>query len=170
VSAAELAEARAAELLASHLTPDQRAEWAALGRITIVKQGVLWSVLLRDVAKVLPIAALLAVPAWRTEAFFALLTVIVAFLPFWLPRFAVASAPRREWIVTARATPLLLARGRRTRFCAAFQEHLPAGDRVLAWKHVIELSEPYFLRNANIRGSWRERAEAAADARRAVPW
>jgi hypothetical protein len=152
VYAAEIAEARAEELLDGHLTPDQRVEYAMFGRITIVKHGILWSVLLRDAAKVIPLAALLAALGLRTEALYVLVTVVLAFVPFWLPRFAVASARRREWIVTARSTPVVVARGRRTRFCAAFREHLPPGDRVLAWKHLIELSEAHFLRTANVRG------------------
>jgi hypothetical protein len=152
VHASELAEARAEDLLHAHLTPEQRAEYAALGRITIVKHGILWSVLLRDAAKVVPVAALLAALGLRTEALYLLVTVILAFVPFWLPRFAVASAPRREWIVTPRGTPVVVTRGRTTRFCAAFREHLPPGDRMLAWKHLIELSEGHFLRTANVRG------------------
>jgi hypothetical protein len=152
VHAAELAEARAEEVLHAHLTPDQRAEYATFGRITIVKHGILWSVLLRDAAKVVPLAALLALVGLRAEALYVLVTVVLAFVPFWLPRFAVASTRRREWVVTARGTPVVIVRGRRTRFCAAFREHLPPGDRVLAWKHLIELSEAHFLRTANVRG------------------
>jgi hypothetical protein len=147
-----MAEARAEALLAAHLTPDQRAEYAVLGRITVVKHGVLWSVLLRDAAKVVPLAALLAALGLRAEALYLLVTVVLAFVPFWLPRFAVASARRREWVVTPRGTPVVVARGRTTRFCAAFREHLPPGDRMLAWKHLLELSEAHFLRVANVRG------------------
>jgi hypothetical protein len=152
VLAVEAAEARAEALLGAHLTPAQRAEYAALGRITVVKHGVVWSILLLDLAKLLPLALLLASSAWRVVALFALVTVVLAFVPFWLPRLAVASARRREWILSGRASPVVVARGRRTRFCAVFREHLPAGDRLLAWKHVIELSEGHFLRKANIRG------------------
>lgn len=150
--AAQVAEARAEELLVAHLTPAQRAEYAAVGRITIVKCGVVWSIVLRDVAKVLPLAALALVPGWRVAALILLATVLVTTMPFWLPRFAVASARRREWTITPRSAPVVTARGRRTRFCAAFREFLPPGDRVLAWKHVLELSEAHFLREANIRG------------------
>lgn len=152
MSAAEAAEARAEELLGAHLTPDQRAEWAARGRITIVKRGPVWSVLLRDLAKVLPLAALLAVPGWRVGALVLIGTVLVASMPFWLRRFVVASSLRREWILSARGSPAVRIRGKVTRFCAAFREYLPAGDRVLAFKHLVELSEGHFLRTANIRG------------------
>lgn len=148
----ELAEARAEQLLVAHLSPRQRAEYAAAGRVTIVKRGIVWGIVLRDLAKVAPLVALLAIPGWRIVAATLVATFLVALAPLWLPRFAVASARRREWVVSARTSPVVRARGRETRFCAAFREHLPPGDRLLAWKHVIELSEGHFLRTANIRG------------------
>lgn len=154
---AEVAEARAEGLLMAHLTPAQRAEYAALGRITVVKTGLLWTLLLRDAVKVLPLVVLLVFPGWRMVAALLLATLVIAAMPLWLPRFVLASARRREWIVSARSTPVVRARGRETRFCAMFREHLPAADRVLAWKNVLELSERHFLRTANIRGQSRIR-------------
>jgi hypothetical protein len=152
VTPAERARARAEELLAAHLTPAQRAEWAERARITIVKRGVIWSILLRDLAMALPLAGLLAMAGWRLEAFLLAAVIAVALSPFWLRRFVVASARRREWVISARASPIVRVRGRTTRFCAVFRENLPAADRVLAWKQVLELSEGHFLRKANVRG------------------
>jgi len=151
VIAAHEVEARANELLATHLTPGQRAEFAAMGRITVVKRGLVWSILLRQAAVLLPVAALLAVRGWRMAGFLLLVTLVITLAPFWLPRFAVASTRRREWILCARTSPVLLAHGRRIRFCVAFREYLPAADRVLAWKNLVELSEAHFLRTANVR-------------------
>lgn len=151
MSAAEAAETRAEQLLAAHLSPRQRVEWLATGRVTIVKRGLVWGVLLRDLAKVLPILALLAVPGWRTAGLVIVATVVVIFMPLWLPRVALASAPRREWLVSARTSPVVRARGRTIRFCVSFREYLPAADRVLAWKQLIEHSEAHFLRTANVR-------------------
>jgi hypothetical protein len=148
----DAAEARAETLLLAHLTPAQRAEWAATGRITIVKRGFVWGVLLRDMAKALPLLALVAIPGWRVAGLVFLVSFVVGLVPLWLPRFAVASAWRREWILSARTSPVVLARGRKIRFCVGFREYLPAGDRVLAWKNLLELSESHFLRTANIRG------------------
>jgi len=150
VVAAGEVETRAEELLASHLTSSQRAEYAAIGRITVVKRGFVWSILLRQVAVLLPLAALLATGGWRTAILLVALFV-VTLAPFWLPRFAMASARRREWIISARTNPVLLARGRKIRFCVGFREALPDADRVLAWKNLVELSEGYFLRKANVR-------------------
>lgn len=151
MGAAEAAEVRAEELLGAHLTPRQRAEYVATGRITIVKQGLVWGVLLRDLAKVLPILALVAVPGWRTAGLVVAATVVVIFMPLWLPRVALASAGRREWILTPRTSPVVRIRGRTIRFCVSFREYLPAADRVLAWKHLVEHSESHFLRTANVR-------------------
>ncbi len=148
---AEVAEARAEELLSGHLSPSQLAEYGATGRITIVKHGLVWGVLLRDFAKLLPVLALIAVPGWRAAGIVVAATVIVIFMPLWLPRVALACARRREWTVSARSSPVVRARGRRIRFCVSFREYLPAGDRVLAWKHVLEHSEAHFLRTANVR-------------------
>ncbi len=148
----EAAEARAERLLLAHLTPDQRAEYAATGRITVEKRGFVWGVLLRDLAKVLPLAALVAIPGWRVAGLVFLVSFVVGLVPLWLPRFAVASTWRRLWVLSPRTSPVVLARGRKIRFCVGFREYLPAGDRVLAWKNLLELSESHFLRTANIRG------------------
>jgi hypothetical protein len=149
---AEAAEARAETLLSSHLPPAQRAEWATAGQLTIVKSGVVWAVLLRELAKALPLALLVAVPGWRAPAFLVAATVIVTFMPLWLPRVALACTRRRLWIVTAHGSPVLRARGRTVRFCVAFREWLPGPDRVLAWKNLIDHSEAHLLAVANIRG------------------
>ncbi len=151
MGAAEAAEARAEELLGAHLSPRQRAEWVASGRITIVKRGLVWGVLVRDLAKVVPILALLAIPGWRTAGLVIVATVVVIFMPLWLPRVALASARRREWVVSPRTSPVVRARGRTVRFCVSFREYLPAADRVLAWKHLVEHSEAHLLRTANVR-------------------
>jgi hypothetical protein len=151
VTAAEEVDARAESLLAANLTPRQRAEYAATGRITIVKDGVVWGVVLPQAAKVLPILALFAVPGWRVAACLLLVTFVATLAPFWLPRFTVATSRRRRWIVSARSSPVVLARGRSIRFCVAFKEYLPDADRVLAWKNLLEVSEAHFLRTANVR-------------------
>lgn len=151
MGAAEAAEARAEELLAAHLSPRQRAEWLASGRITVVKRGPVWGVLVRDLAKVAPVLALLAVPGWRTAGLVIVATVVVIFMPLWLPRVALASARRREWVISPRTSPVVRARGRTIRFCVSFREYLPAADRVLAWKQLVEHSEAHLLRTANVR-------------------
>lgn len=145
------ADQRAEELLAAHLTPAERAEYAATGRVTVVKRGLVWPIVLREVSKLLPLVALLAIPGWRMAAFLLLATVLVTFMPLWLPRFAIASARRREWVLSGRTSPVVSARGRRVRFCVAFREYLPPADRLLAWKNLVELSEAHFLRKANVR-------------------
>jgi len=151
VGAAEAAEVRAEELLEAHLTPRERAEYISTGRVTLVKHGLVWGVLLRDLAKVIPILALMAVPGWRTAGLVVAATVVVIFMPLWLPRIALASASRREWVISARTSPVVRVRGRTIRFCVSFREYLPAADRVLAWKHLVEHSESHFLRTANVR-------------------
>jgi hypothetical protein len=151
VSGAEAAEARAEELLAGHLSPRQRAEWAATGRVTVVKRGLVWGVLVRDLAKMVPVLALMAFPGWRAAGLVIATTIVVIFMPLWLPRVALACARRREWVVSARTSPVVRARGRTVRFCVSFREYLPAADRVLAWKHLVEHSEAHFLRTANVR-------------------
>lgn len=144
------AQTRAEELLASHLTPHERAEYAATGRLLIVKRGLVWSILLRQLAVVLPLAPLLAVPASRAAALVLLATIVIALAPFWVSRFALASTRRREWVISSRSPPVVRARGRSFRFCVRFTEELPAADRVLAWKNLIEVCEPRFLRTANV--------------------
>jgi hypothetical protein len=151
VGAAEAAEVRAEELLEAHLSPRERAEYASTGRLTVVRRGLVWGVLLRDLAKVIPILALMAVPGWRTAGLVVAATVVVIFMPLWLPRIALASASRREWVISARTSPVVRVRGRTIRFCVSFREYLPAADRVLAWKHLVEHSESHFLRTANVR-------------------
>lgn len=146
---ADEAQARAERLLAAHLTSRQRAEYASTGRISIVKRGLVWGILLRQLLVVLPFAPLLALPASRTVGLFLLAAVAIALAPFWISRFALASTRRRRWVISGRSAPVLLARGRATRFCVRFTEELPAADRVLAWKNLLELDEARFLRTAN---------------------
>ncbi len=150
--AADVADARAEQLLDAHLSPDQRSEWSAVGRITVVKHGFVWSIVLRELSKVLPLLALLAVPGWRVVAFILFVAILVGSKPFWVPRFSLAMARRREWVVSPHASPVAIVRGREVRFCALFREQLPAADRVLAWKQLLEVSEAHFLKKANIRG------------------
>lgn len=147
--AADEARARARRLLAAHLTASQRAEYAAAGRISIVKRGLVWGILLRQALAVLPFAPLLALPQSRTTGLVLLAAVAIALAPFWVPRFRVASMRRREWVVSGRLAPVLRVRGRSVRFCVRFTEDLPPEDRVLAWKNLIELSEAHFLKTAN---------------------
>ncbi|HET7827096.1 MAG TPA: hypothetical protein VFK90_17300 [Anaeromyxobacter sp.] len=144
------AHARAERLLHAHLTAAQREEYTATGQISIVKYGVVWAILLRQLAVVLPIVPLLAVPMWRTLGVVLLAIVVVALAPFWVSRFSLAITRRREWVISGRSAPVLRARGRAVRFCVRFTEDLPAADRVLAWKNLIELSEPTFLKTANV--------------------
>ena len=149
---AEAAEARAESLLSSHLPPAQRAQWVATGQVTVEKRGIVWGVHLRELAKALPLAALIAIPGWRAPAFVVAATVVVTFMPLWLPRVALACTRRRLWIITAHGSPTLRARGKTVRFCVAFREWLPGPDRVLAWKNLVEHSEAHLLAVANIRG------------------
>ncbi len=146
------AESRAEALLASRLTPAARAEWRASGRLTLEKRGVVWGVLLRQLARAIPLFAPMAVPGWRAPAFVVAATLVVMFAPVWLPRVAIACTRRREWVITPHGSPFVRARGRTVRFCVAFREWLPGPDRVLAWKHLVEHSEAHLLAVANIRG------------------
>jgi hypothetical protein len=152
VVAGEAAEARAEALLSSHLTPILRAEWMTSGQLTVEKHGVVWGVLVRELVKTLPLLALILIPGWHAPAFVVAATVVVTFMPLWLPRVALACTRRRLWTITAHGSPVLRARGRTIRFCVAFREWLPGPDRVLAWKHLVEHSEGYLLGVANIRG------------------
>jgi hypothetical protein len=144
------AHARAERLLAAHLTPRQRAEYAATGQISIVKHGVVWGILLRQAAVMVPVAPLLVVPMWRTLGLVLLAIVVVALAPFWVSRFSLAATRRRVWVISGRSAPVLRAGDRNVRFCVRFTEDLPAADRVLAWKNLLELSEPQFLKTANV--------------------
>jgi hypothetical protein len=143
------AHVRAERLLAAHLTPRQRAEYAGTGQLSIVKHGVVWGILLRQLAVLLPFVPLLAVAMWRTLGLVLLAIVVVALAPFWVSRFALAATRRRVWVISGRSAPLLRSRGRDVRFCVRFTEDLPAADRVLAWKNLIEHCEPQFLKTAN---------------------
>jgi hypothetical protein len=149
---AQSAEARAEALLREHLPPQARAEWLATGQLTVEKRGLVWGVLIRELAKALPLLALVAIPGWRAPAIVVAATVLVTFMPLWLPRVALACTRRRQWIISAHGSPVLRARGRTIRFCVAFREWLPGSDRVLAWKNVVEHSEAHLLATANIRG------------------
>jgi hypothetical protein len=149
---AQAAEARAEALLSGLLPPALRAEWTASGQITVEKRGIVWGVLLRELLKALPLAALIAIPGWRAPAFVVAATVVVTFMPLWLPRVALACTRRRVWIITPHGSPTLRARGKTVRFCVAFKEWIPGPDRVLAWKHLIDHSEAHLLSVANIRG------------------
>jgi hypothetical protein len=151
VLAPDEVDARAQSLLVAHLTPRQRAEYEATGRITIVKHGIVWGVVLPQLARILPVVALAALPGWRVAACLLVATLVVTLAPFWRPRFAVAMSRQRRWVISARASPVVLARGRRIRFCVGFKEYLPDADRVLAWKNLVEVSEAHFLRTANVR-------------------
>jgi hypothetical protein len=149
VVAAGEAQARARRLLAAHLTESQRAEYATTGRISIVKRGLVWGILLRQLLVVLPFVPLIAAPPSRTVGLVLLAGVAIALAPFWLSRARLASMRRREWVISGRAAPMLLVRGRSVRFCVRFTEELPPEDRVLAWKNLIERSEAQFLKTAN---------------------
>ena len=148
----EATEARAEALLASHLSPAGRAEWRKTGRLTIEKRGVVWGILLRELAKATPLLAPVAIPGWRAPAFVVAATLLVTLMPVWLPRVAIACTRRRQWVITPHGSPVLRARGRTVRFCVAFREWLPGPDRVLAWKHLVEHSEAHLLAVANVRG------------------
>ncbi len=149
MTAAQEADARAERLLAAHLTPSQRAELAATGHVSIVKRGLVWGILLRQLLVVLPFVPLIAVPASRTAGLLLLLAVLVAVAPFWASRFLLASTRRRVWLVSGRSAPVLRNRAGEIRFCVRFTEEMPPADRVLAWKNLLELSETRFLRTAN---------------------
>lgn len=151
MTAVEAAETRAEELLGANLSPRQRAEYRSTGRVTIVKRGLVWSVLLRDLLKLLPLLALSALPGWRAAGLVIAATVVVVFMPLWLPRLTLATAARREWVISGRTSPVVRVWGKTVRFCVSFREYLPPPDRVLAWKHLLEHSEGHFLRTANVR-------------------
>ena len=148
VAGAEEARRRAEALLAAHLTPRQRAEWTATGRISVVRRGVLWGLVLPRAAVLVPIALLVASHAWRPVGLL-LLVAVAVLAPFWFPRLALATARRRTWLVSGRAPPLLRVRGRLVRFCVRFTEELPEADRVVAWKNLVELGEARLLEVAN---------------------
>ena len=150
--AGEAAEARAEALLASHLSPALRVEWATCGQLSIEKRGIVWGVLVRELLKALPLFLLVLIPGWHAPAFVVVATVVVTFMPLWLPRVALACTRRRTWTISSHGSPVLRARGRTVRFCVAFREWLPGPDRVLAWKNLVEHSEGHLLAVANIRG------------------
>ncbi len=147
---ADPAERRARDLLLAHLSPEQRVAYLAGEPIRVVKRGIVWSVVLRDALVLVPVLAGLALPGWRMAAILMTLTLLVGLLPLWGAAFMIACSRRREWRIGPWAAPELRVRGYRIGFCVRFDEELPAGDRVLAWKNVIEGSEPYFLRTANV--------------------
>ena len=149
MGAAEEAELRAERLLAAHLTPAQRAQYDRTGRISIVKHGVVWRILLRQLASFLPLAPLLAVAAWHPAGLVLVAGLVAALVPLCRGRLAVAGTRRREWVISGLAPPVLRTRGRSIRFCVRFTEPMPRADRVLAWKNLIELNEALFLRTAN---------------------
>jgi hypothetical protein len=142
---------RAEALLLEHLTPQQRVEYEQRGAITVVKEGVIWKILLRHIFFLL----LLVLPAIRIGSARALagvlVTVAVALFPIWFPGFVVACSRRRTWRIEPSASPKLEVRGKQIDFCVRIDDALPGADRVLAYKNILEANESHFLRKANAR-------------------
>ena len=145
------ADARARALLLDHLTPAERREWEVEGRITVLKRGVVWPLLVRHLVVAAVLALGLAVPGVRIFSALLLPMLTIGLLPIWLPGFVIACSRRRTWVLSPWASPELRTRRKRFSFCVRLVEELPGPDRVLAWKNLLEANEAYFLRTANVR-------------------
>lgn len=145
------AQERAEALLLEHLTPEQRREYQEQGVITVVKEGIIWRILLRH----LLILLLLILPAIRIGSARSLvgvmITIVVALFPIWFPGLVVACSRRRIWRLDPTTSPKLQVHGKLIDFCVRVDGPMPGADRVLAYKNILEANEPYFLRKANAR-------------------
>ncbi len=146
---------RSEALLLAHLSAEQRREYAASGTITVVKQGVIWRTVLSfgAVALILAALAVLGRIVRGLEGATALAAVgfiaAIALFLVWIPPLAIACTGRRVWRLGTCQRPTLVIRSRRIEFCVRVQADLPAADRILACKNVLEGNERYFLRKAN---------------------
>lgn len=144
--AGDEAHRRAAELLASHLTDAQRREYEREGAVTIERRGPVATLVVRQVCAVaLAAIAAAALPLARTPAL-----LVLVLLPVLTPSFAIACLPRRRWRIDPEQGPQLVWRRVRVGFCVSIDAELPAADRVLAYKNVLQGNEAHFLRKANI--------------------
>jgi hypothetical protein len=151
----EAAEARAAALLLQHLTPAQAREYEATGNVTLVKTGRIAPILLKHALLVLLAVAAaigLATSGDPVVTGFSPLPAILALLPFFSSSFLIACSRVRTWRIDPVSGPRLVIGRRRIYFCVRIDGALPASDRILAYKNILEANETYFLRRAN--GRW----------------
>jgi hypothetical protein len=149
------AEERSRALLLSHLTEEQRGDLEVSGTFRIVKDGVQW----RTVLSCIPVPGLLvglgvlgpSIPGLEVATMVAGVGIafLVASFLFWIPPLAIACTRRRVWILGPGRRPALLCGARRIEFCVRVRGDVPDGDRVLAYKNVLDANERYFLRKAN---------------------
>jgi hypothetical protein len=152
-----LAQARARALLLDHLTAEQRREYEATGSFAVVKRGAVWAWCVWK--HLLVQAALLALVALTVSragggasgAAGVVLAVAMVLVPRWWRGFRIAFSRQRTWRIDPVAAPCLEIRRRRVDFCVRIDAALPSADQMLAYKNLLELNEPYFLRKANAR-------------------
>jgi hypothetical protein len=150
----DAAEARAVALLLQHLTPAQAREYEATGNVSLVKTGRIGPILLKHALLVLLAAAVavaLAISSDPVLTGFSPLPAMLALLPFFSSSFLIACARVRTWRIDPVAGPRLFIGRRRISFCVRIEGSLPSGDRILAYKNILEANEAYFLRRANGR-------------------
>jgi len=149
------AEDRSEALLLAHLSADQQREYGASGTVTVVKEGVIWRAVLSFAAGAFVLATLAIagriVPGLEGATALAALGFVTALGMFlvWIPPLAVACTRRRVWILARGRRPALVIGSRRIEFCVNVRGDVPDGDRILAFKNVLEADERYFLRKAN---------------------
>jgi hypothetical protein len=150
----DAAEVRAAALLREHLTAAQAREYDVTGTVSIVKRGRIAPIFWRRVLLALLAAAAavaLATSGDRVAVGFSPLAGILIVLPLLSPSFLVACSRRRTWRIDPVSGPRLLVRRKRVSFCVRIDDELPAADRLLAYKNILESNEAYFLKRANGR-------------------
>ncbi len=144
---------RAEVLLFEHLDPAQRSAYRSTKNVRVVKDGVIWNVVLRyAILALLPVAGF-AVPGSGAWAALSVLVVLLAFLSIQAPSLRIACCRHRVWEITGQDAPRLYlgGRARPIRFCVQLDADLPPADRMLAYKNILEVNESYFLRKANAR-------------------
>jgi len=148
-------EERSEALLLAHLSAEQRREYAASGRVTVVKEGLIWRAVLSFIAGALVLAALALAgrifPGFEGATALAALGFVTAIALFlvWVPPLAVACTRRRVWVLQRGRRPAVVIGSRRIEFCVNVRGEVPEADRILACKNVLEADERYFLRKAN---------------------
>ncbi len=140
------ADERAEALLTRHLTEEQREEYARDGVVTVVTRGWLVGVVLRQAA----LAALAMTAAVLLPLALAPALVLLVMLPILTPSFLIGCLRRRVWRIDPDRGPRLVMRRFQVEFCVGFLDMLPAADRILAFKNVLQANEGLFLRKANV--------------------
>ena len=144
---------RADELLAEHLSEEQRQEYGRSGTITVVRRGPIKAMVVRLLLFVVSAVGVGTGFVLKGSPATAVLMAveILVFLRVLAPPFIIACSWRRTWRIDPDTGPKLLWRRKWLEFCVRIAAELPRPDQILAYKNIIEANEGYFLRKANAR-------------------